>query len=62
MRRVDWLIDAGVISPDKRDRWDGLRDLRNETTHMSIRHLTTPHEVLRALELLARDIDALLGA
>src|SRR4029077_4780852 len=62
MRRVDWLIDADVISPDKRDRWDGLRDLRNETTHMSIRHLTTPHEVLRVLELLAREIDALFGA
>jgi hypothetical protein len=59
MRRVGWLIDAGVIPAEKRERWDGICDLRNETTHISIRHLTTPHEALRVLELLAGEIDAL---
>ncbi|MGP0100679.1 MAG: hypothetical protein ACLPUT_03535 [Solirubrobacteraceae bacterium] len=61
MRRVNWLIEAGVVPAAKRERWDGLRDLRNETTHISIRHLTTPHEVLRVLELLAVEIDALFA-
>ena len=61
MRRVNWLIEAGVIPAEKRDRWDSLRDLRNETTHVSIRHLTTPHEALRVLELLAGEIDALFA-
>ncbi len=62
MRRVNWLIEAGVIPAEKRDRWNGLRDLRNETTHISIRHLTTPHEALRVLELLAGEIDTLFAA
>ena len=62
MKRVDWLIDAGVIPAEKRDRWDLVRGLRNETTHASIRHLTTPHEVLRVLELLAVEIDALFAS
>jgi hypothetical protein len=58
-RRVDWLIASGVIPAEKRDRWDVIRDLRNETTHASIRHLTPPHEGLRVLELLSSEIDAL---
>jgi hypothetical protein len=62
MRRVDWLIEAGAIPAEKRQRWDGLRDLRNETTHISIRHLAPPHEALRVLELLAGEIDALFEA
>jgi Domain of unknown function (DUF4145) len=61
MTRVDWLISAGVIPAEKRDRWDLVRGLRNETTHASIRHLTTPHEALRVLELLAAEIDALFA-
>lgn len=61
MKRVDWLIDAGVIPTEKRDRWDLVRGLRNETMHASIRHLTTPHEALRMLELLAGEIDALFA-
>ena len=59
MTRVDWLIAAGIIPAEKRARWDLIRDLRNETTHASIRHLTTPHEALRVLDLLAPEIDAL---
>lgn len=59
MHRLDWLIEAGVIPAEKRKRWDDLRDLRNETTHISIRHLTSPHEALRVLELMAGEIDAL---
>ncbi len=62
MRRVNYLIEAGVIPAEKHDRWDGLRDLRNETTHISIRHLTSPHEALRVLELLANEISALFAA
>jgi hypothetical protein len=52
-----------VTSPyEKHNRWDLVRGLRNETTHASIRRLTTPHEVLRVLELLAGEIDALFAA
>ena len=61
MTRVDWLISTGVIPAQKRERWDLMRGLRNETTHASIRHLTTPHEVLRVLDLLAGEIDALFA-
>ncbi len=59
MTRVDWLITADIISTEKRARWDLVRELRNETTHASIWHLTPPHEALRVLELLATEIDAL---
>jgi hypothetical protein len=62
MTRVNWLISAGVIPVKKRDRWDIVRGLRNETTHASIRHLTTPHDALRILELLAVEIDALFAS
>lgn len=62
MTRVDWLIFADVIPTEKRDRWGLVRGLRNETTHISIRHLTTPHEALRVLELLAVEIDALFAS
>lgn len=61
MTRVDWLIAAGIIPSEKRTRWDLIRDLRNETTHASIRHLTPPHEALRVLDLLAPEIDALFA-
>ena len=62
MKRVDWLISAGVIPAETRSRWNLVRELRNETTHASIRHLTPPHDVLRVLELLASEIDALFVA
>ncbi len=58
-RRVDWLIDNGVIATDKRHQWAAIRELRNETTHASIRHLVMPVDVLRVLDLLAVEIDAL---
>jgi hypothetical protein len=56
---VEWLIAEGIIAPEKRQRWDTMRDLRNETTHASIRHLVMPIDVLRLLDLLAPEIDAL---
>ena len=58
MRSVNWLIEGRVIPPRSGDRWDGLRDLRNETVHIGIRRLTTPHEAPRVLELLAVEVDA----
>ncbi len=58
-RRVEWLIANGIVAPEKRPRWDTMRDLRNETTHASIRHLVMPIDVLRLLDLLAPEIDAL---
>jgi hypothetical protein len=61
-RRVGWLIDSGIIAADKRYRWDAIRELRNETTHASIRHLVMPVDVLRGLDLLAAEIDALFAA
>jgi hypothetical protein len=57
--RIDGLIDNGIIPPEKSGRWDTIRELRNETTHMSIRHISPPTESLRVLELLADEIDAL---
>jgi hypothetical protein len=57
--RVEWLIANGIVTPEKRRRWDTMRDLRNETTHASIRHLAMPIDVLRLLDLLAPEIDAL---
>jgi hypothetical protein len=45
--------------PDFKSRWDTMRDLRNETTHASIRHLVMPIDVLRLLDLLAPEIDTL---
>jgi hypothetical protein len=58
-KRVDWLIDNGVIATDKRHRWEAIRELRNETTHARIRHLVMPVDVLRVLDLLALEINAL---
>jgi hypothetical protein len=58
-RRVEWLIGQGIIPPEKRARWDAIRELRNETTHASIRHLLMPVDVLRVLDLLQAEIDAL---
>jgi hypothetical protein len=58
-RRIEWLIANQIIAPEKRQRWDTMRDLRNETTHASIRHLVMPIDVLRLLDLLTPEIDAL---
>jgi len=60
-RRVEWLIEHGVIPVEKRARWDAIRALRNETTHASIRHLVMPLDVLRVLDLLQVEIDALFA-
>ncbi|MGO9321838.1 MAG: hypothetical protein ACLQBY_13690 [Solirubrobacteraceae bacterium] len=61
-RRVDWLIENGAIPPEKRGRWDTIRELRNDTTHASFRHVAPPTESLRVLELLADEIDALFAS
>jgi hypothetical protein len=61
-RRVDWLIEHGIIPVEKRGRLDAIRELRNETTHASIRHLVMPLDVLNVLDLLAPQIDALFMA
>jgi hypothetical protein len=61
-RRVDWLIENGVIAAEKQHRWDAIRELRNETTHASIRHLAMPIDALRVLDLLAAEIDALFAS
>jgi hypothetical protein len=58
-RRVEWLIENSIVAPEKRRRWDTMRDLRNETTHASIRHLVMPIDVPRLLDLLAPEVDAL---
>ena len=60
-RRIEWLIANGAMPPEKRARWDTIRELRNETTHASIRHIEPPTESLRVLELLADEIDALFA-
>jgi hypothetical protein len=60
-RRVDWLIENGTIPSEKRGRWDAIREMRNETTHASFRHVAPPTESLRVLELLATEIDALFS-
>ncbi len=61
-RRVDWLIENSVIPAEKQGRWNTIRELRNETTHASIRHISPPTESLRVLELLADEIDALFDS
>ncbi|HEX4838673.1 MAG TPA: hypothetical protein VFV03_09150 [Solirubrobacteraceae bacterium] len=61
-RRVDWLLAQGIIPEQKRARWDVIRELRNETTHASIRHIEPPTESLRVLELLADEISTLFDS
>lgn len=61
-RRVEWMIEHGVIPVEKRGRWDAIRELRNETTHASIRYLVMPLDGLNVLDLLAPEIDALFAS
>lgn len=61
-RRVEWLIEHSVIPVEKRGRWDAIRELRNETTHASIRYLVMPLDGLNVLDLLAPEIDALFAS
>lgn len=56
---TEWLIENDLIPVEKRGRWDAIRELRNETTHASIRHLVMPLDGLNVLDLLAPEIDAL---
>jgi hypothetical protein len=58
-RRVDWLIEERIIPVEKKSRWEAIRELRNETTHASIRHLVMPLDVLGVLDLLQAEINAL---
>ncbi len=57
--RIKWLCDHGVIPEEERLRWDGLRNLRNITSHPEMQMIHPPGSVLTSFQLAARLISAL---
>jgi len=58
-KRLNWLIEQGIIDKTVEKRWDAIRNLRNYGSHATYARIEMPIDALRTLEILAREIDAL---
>jgi hypothetical protein len=58
---IEWLIDRKVISPNDKERWDGIRVMRNAASHPEHQDVMPPGAVLRTLRETAHDINRLFA-
>lgn len=61
-RRLDWLIERGIISRRVEQRWNATRNLRNYGSHATYARLEMPIGALQSLTILADEINALYVA
>ncbi len=58
---IDWLTDCKVIPPEDRERWEGVRMMRNVASHPEQQGAMAPGPVLRTLRETAHDINRLFA-
>ena len=60
-KRVNWLVDEGVIPRPEFIRWDAIRTLRNAASHPEGQSILTPGNAIRLLEGIAGQINSLFS-
>jgi hypothetical protein len=60
-KKVDWLIEQGVISQDQSKRWIASTKLRNFSSHPEMQSIYMPLEALKSFEILTDQINKLFA-
>ena len=60
-KRVDWLVEGGVIPRAESARWHAARDLRNAASHPKRQMILTPGNAIGMLERIADDLNSLFS-
>lgn len=60
-KRIDWLVDEGIIPSSEMTRWDAVRQLRNVASHPDRQSIFTPGNAIGMLEGIARQINSLFN-
>ncbi len=58
-RKIEWLIETGIIEANEKVRWDGLRSLRNSRAHPKSQMILPPGPVLALFDEMTTDINSL---
>ena len=61
-KRVDWLVDEGIIPESELIRWDAIRELRNAASHPDRQSILTPGNAVGLLEGIAEQINSLFSS
>jgi len=60
-KRVDWLVERGIIARTESSRWDYVRKLRNAASHPERQMILTPGNAIGTLERIADDLNSLFS-
>jgi hypothetical protein len=57
--RIRWLRQHGVIADEHAHRWDGFRELRNDTSDPKMQSIFTPGNAYTVLSAVAECVSGL---
>ena len=60
-KRIDWLVEGGVIPRSESARWHAARKLRNAASHLEHQMILTPGNAIGMLESIADDLNSLFN-
>jgi len=58
-RRIAYLYEQAILSEEDKKRWDGIRELRNRSSHPDQQDILPPAMTIRLITTLAERINAL---
>jgi hypothetical protein len=60
-KKLEWLLDNGVISSSEFRLWDSVRTLRNIASHPEHQLIFTPGDAIEILENISKQINFLFS-
>ncbi len=60
-KRINWLVDKGIVPRSELIRWDAIRKLRNAASHPDRQSILTPGNAIGLLEGTAEQINSLFS-
>jgi hypothetical protein len=60
-KRIAYLYERDILSEKDRDRWDGIRELRNRSSHPAQQDILPPAMTIRLIATIAEQINSLYG-
>jgi len=61
-KRIDWLVERGVIPGSESARWHAARKLRNTASHPERQTIFTPGNAVGMLQGIAEDLNSLFSS
>jgi len=61
-KKIDWLVEEGVIPRSESARWHAARKLRNVASHPERQMILTPGNAIGMLERIAEDLNSLFSS